>query len=115
VFSLIPHIAFAAGEGVNTLVRALNQYIFNPIIILLFLLALIYFIYGLIKFIQESGSSEGRSTGGRHIMYGLIGMLIMISVYWILGVLMDTFGVDNINLDPDSGQDFVEIDLTNRG
>jgi len=108
---LIPYIAFAAPDNVNDALRILNKYIFNPIIMLLFLAAIIYFIYGLIVFMQESRSSDGRQTGAKHIMYGLIGLLIMISVYFILGVIMDTFGVNNVNFQPDDGQDFVNIQL----
>ena len=107
----LPQVAFAAPENVNELVRAINEFVINPIIILLFVLALIYFVWGLVKFIQESGSPDGRKTGGNHIMWGLIGMLIMVSVFFILNVILDTFGVNNVNLNPGPNQDFVEINL----
>lgn len=108
---LFPHIAYAAPENVNELVRVINKFVINPIIVFLFILALVYFLYGLLMFIKDSASADGRTTGGNHIMYGLIGMLIMVSVFFILNVLMDTFGVNNINLDPGPNQNFVEINL----
>ncbi len=108
---LLPYIAFAAPENINELVRVINKFIINPIIVLLFIGALLFFVWGLIMFIKDSASADGRTKGANNIMYGLLGMLIMVSVFFILGVIMDTFGVDNINLNPGADQDFVTIDL----
>ncbi len=107
---LIPQVAYAAPGNIDVLVRAINQFVINPIIIILFLLALVYFFYGVFVAIKDSKSSEGRAKGGQHMMWGLIGVLIMISVFFILRVLMTTFGVNNINLEPGPDQSFVEID-----
>jgi hypothetical protein len=106
---LLPQVAYAMPENANQLVRSINEFIINPIIVLLFIVAMVYFLWGLIAFIKDSGSADGRTKGGDHIMWGLIGMFIMVSVFFILNLLMNTFGVTNINLQPGPGDDFVTI------
>lgn len=76
-----------------TFIHKVNQVIINPIILLLFAVAVLVFLYGVFMYVKDSDSEEGRATGGRHIMYGIFGMFIMISVFGILNVVMNTIGV----------------------
>ena len=80
--------------SVNELVSRINEFVINPLIGLLFVLALLYFFYGLAQFVLHAGEDEGRDTGKQHMLWGIIGMFIMLSVFEILGVLANTFGVD---------------------
>jgi hypothetical protein len=41
---------------------------------------------------MNAGNEEGRSVGKKHMIWGIIGLLIMIGVYGILGILGGTFG-----------------------
>ncbi|NCS99481.1 hypothetical protein GW765_00710 [Candidatus Parcubacteria bacterium] len=108
--SLLPKIAYAAQpQNINELVGRLNKYLINPIIILMFLLAFVYFLWGLFSFIKDSRSPEGRTTGGSHIMWGLIGMAIMFSVFTILNILMGTLNVQGIKVNPGAGEEYVYI------
>ena len=77
----------------NTLLNKVNAIILNPLITLAFAVALMYFLYGVYEFIKESDSEDARSKGREHILWGIIGMFIMISVYGIIRVLLTTFGV----------------------
>ncbi|MFQ5662031.1 MAG: hypothetical protein ACE5F2_02155 [Candidatus Paceibacteria bacterium] len=70
----------------------INAYILDPIILLLFGLAFAMFFWGGAQFILNAGSEEERTTGKRHMIWGIIGMLIMVGVYGILGILGGTFG-----------------------
>ena len=71
----------------------LNEYILNPLILLMFAVALLVFFWGLLRLIWYSDSDEERDTGRRVIVWGIIGMLIMISVYGIINLLLSTFGI----------------------
>ena len=72
-----------------------NQYILNPLILLAFGLSLIYFAYGVIKFLSTDANdkSSARVEARNSIMWGIVGMVIMFSVYGIIGFLLSTFGI----------------------
>lgn len=88
-------IAFAQAEEVaRGFLDRLNQVILFPLITLLMTVALVVFLYGCFLFIMNSDNETARSQGKQHIMYGVIGMLVMISAYSILSIAANTFGVD---------------------
>ncbi len=64
--------------------------IVNPLINLLFAAALAYFIWGVVVYIRKADSPTDRETGANHIMWGIIGLLIMVSVYSILRIALST-------------------------
>ena len=68
----------------------IKEHILNPAITLLFFLAFLYFVYGVVQFIRHSDSEDGREDGQRHIMWGAIGMFIMISAYGIINLICNT-------------------------
>ncbi len=67
--------------------------VLQPIIYLLFGVAFLIFIWGLVKFIKDKDSDEGRATGWRNILYGILGMVIMVSVFGIINIIAGTIGV----------------------
>lgn len=84
-------------NSVKALLAKINENILNPLIALLFALALLYFMYGVFEFIKGADSEDARKTGGSHILWGFIGLLIMFSVYGILRILTNTLGVPPVN------------------
>lgn len=66
--------------------------IVNPLIVFLFALALVYFLYGVFVFIRGADSEEVRDTGKKHMLWGLVGLFIMVSVYGILSIVIGTVG-----------------------
>lgn len=58
--------------------------IINPIIGLMFAFALVYFIWGVISFIHHSADPSKRKEGLDHIIWGLVGVFIMVSVYGLI-------------------------------
>ncbi len=71
------------------------QYILQPIVVLLFAIALTVFFYGIVKFIRDTGNGGDVEDGKRSIFWGIVGMFIMVSVYGIIRVLLRTFGIPN--------------------
>ena len=92
-FGLI-NVAYA---DINSLVKRVNQYILNPFIAFLFTLALAYFIYGVFQFLMNSDREDARTTGKQNMLWGVIGMAIMMSVFGIMQVIINTLGVTGIN------------------
>lgn len=74
--------------GYELLDQVVDQ-ILNPIIQLMFAIALVWFLWGLFQFIRNSGSEEAVTTGKRHMIWGLIGLFIMSSVFGILNVIVN--------------------------
>ncbi len=64
----------------------------NPLIILGFVIATIYFFYGIFELIYKA--DEANDDHKKNLMYGLIGLFVMFSVYGILKIVLDTFGIN---------------------
>lgn len=72
-----------------------NALILNPLILLLFAIAFVYFIYGVITFIKLEPGDSKKKEALNSIIWGIVGMLIMFSVYGIIRFILDSFGVQN--------------------
>jgi len=70
-----------------------NRLILNPLIILLFTLATVYFIYGIVKFLSLQEGDPARKEAKNALLWGMFGMLIMFSVYGLIRFVLATFGV----------------------
>jgi len=80
-------------ESVSELIDAIVRVIVNPLIGLLFGIALLLFLWGAFQFILDVGEKgEARENGKRHMLWGIIGMVVMVSVFGILAILATTFG-----------------------
>ncbi len=79
-------------DAATTLLGKLVTYVVNPAILLVFAAGFAVFMYGLLEFMWNLNSGEASSKGKAHMVYGLIGMLIMISVYGIIKLIDETFG-----------------------
>ena len=66
--------------------------ILNPIIVLLFVLATIMFLWGVIQYVIGSQGDTGKLEKAKSaILYGIIGMFIMASAWGIVAVLQNFF------------------------
>jgi len=77
-----------------------NDLILNPIILLLFALSFVYFVYGIVKFLRSDADDKGtnRTEARSSILWGLVGMLIMFSVYGIIKFVLASFGIENADI-----------------
>lgn len=55
-------------------------------------LAVVYFLWGVVQFILGAESEEKRREGQMHMFYGIIGLFIMVSVFGIMSVICNTIG-----------------------
>lgn len=75
------------------LVDNIKSQIIEPLILLLMALALATFLWGVAQFIQNADNDEGRATGRRHMIWGIIGLFIMVSAFGIINLICDTFSL----------------------
>ncbi len=66
--------------------------IFNPLYQLAVALAVLYFLYGVFKFIVDMNDPQKKNFGKSHLLWGLVGLLIILSVGGILKLFNDMFG-----------------------
>lgn len=90
-----------AYASVDSFILSVNKVIINPIIVFLFALAIVYFLYGVYEFISNQENEENKTTGKNHMVWGIIGIVIMMGVFTILNIIMNTFDITGI--DPKKG------------
>jgi len=88
------NIAYAS---VDSFVANLNRLIINPLIILLFALALAYFLWGMFEFLSNQENEEKKTKGKSHMIWGIVGITIMMGVWFIMYLILDTFNITEIN------------------
>lgn len=62
-------------------------------IFLLISFAFVYTVYGAVRFIKAEGNE--REEWKKVIMYGIIGIAVMVSVWGLVNILMGTFGFND--------------------
>ena len=88
-------IAYAAPLPAETksLINRILDNIVNPLIMLMIAVAVIYFLWGVFEFIRNAESSEERKKGGMHMLFGALGLFIMVSAYGILNLIISTIRI----------------------
>jgi hypothetical protein len=77
-------------------------YLINDVLVpLIFALAFIVFIWGVAKaYIFSGGEAEAVSQGHRLILWGIIAFAVMISLWGLVNVVADTFGLAGYGAPP---------------
>lgn len=89
-------IAYA--DSVDDLMFKLSTKLLNPIIEFAFIVALVVFLYGVMEYLRTAATPEKRKTGQKHMLFGLLGLLIMFTVYGIINLLLSTFGIQGATI-----------------
>jgi len=92
-----------AEASVSTLMKGINKVIINPIIYFLFAIAVVYFLYGLAQYLLSPDNEEVNQASKKHMLWGIIGLFIMMSVFGIMQLISNTIGANNVQIQ-DSGE-----------
>ncbi len=87
-------VKVAYAGNLDSFLVKVNQFILNPLITLLFALAFVVFLYGVVMFIANQENETERTTGKKHMIWGLVGLVIMFSVWAIINLLVSTFKLE---------------------
>lgn len=95
IFSLLilPSVSFAALGGLRGLLVS-SVDLMNLTIRILFGLAVAYFFWGMIQFIAKSGEERARTEGRKKMLWGIIALFVMASIYGILALVGSTLGIN---------------------
>ena len=93
LLTLTPMVSFAALGGVKSLITTVGQLI-NSVIPIVFGLAVLYFFWGLIQFIQKAGDEHEREAGKQRMLWGIIALFVIVSIFGILQWVGNTLGIE---------------------
>ncbi len=83
----------AAGQ-VDNLFQKLSGYI-NQAIALLFAVATLVFLFGVIQYVIAGGDEKKGATARSYMLYGIVGLAVMAAAWGLVNLLVNTFGGDN--------------------
>lgn len=85
----------------DQLLRNFVTYIVDPLILVIFTAGFFLFVWGLVVFIMDLEEGKNRQQGIEHMKWGIAGMFVMASVYGIVALLNNTFGLQAFSGTPD--------------
>jgi len=107
--AIAPFLAFAqvgTGGCANQLPGTLQSIIctvgniLNTLIPIMMVLAIVYFIWGVIQYVISS-DEEAKKSGKDRMIWGIIGLVAIVAVWGLVAVLTNTFGLTgnaNVNV-----------------
>lgn len=72
---------------VDSLISKIADKILNPIIGLMVAIAVVVFIYGVVEFIANADNEDKRKLGKDHMIWGIVGLFIMVSVFGLMNIV----------------------------
>jgi uncharacterized membrane protein YidH (DUF202 family) len=91
-------IAYAS---LDSFIGNVDRMIINPLILFLFALAVVFFLYGVLEFLLNQENEEKKTTGKSHMLWGVVGITIMLGVFAIMNIILRTLGVGYVH--PEQG------------
>jgi len=91
----LPVVAFAQTgnlSNISALLRNVGD-IVNLALPIIVAVALLFFFYGLAKFILASGDEEARKQGKHIMIWGVVALFVMVSVWGLVAFLGNALGI----------------------
>lgn len=84
---------FVYADSADDLIGKINATIINPAIEFAFIIALVVFLWGVMEYIRGANNETKRKNGRQHMLWGIVGFVIMFGVFGIINLLINTFGI----------------------
>lgn len=85
------------------------SFIVNPLIYLAFGVATAYVFYGFVKFLSKQPGDKERDEARKAIIWGILGMVIMFSVYGLIRLVADTYGIRSSDIGSPSARIYLGL------
>lgn len=94
---VLPMMAHAQEFGeIGEFFENLSTFIQDTLIPLAFAVALVVFLYGVIKYFIAGGANEDKRKEGTQLMiYSIIGFVLMVSIWGIVNIVSGAFGLED--------------------
>ncbi len=93
-----PIIASAQLGNIQNIIESVRR-IIDTLIPLVAALALLYFFWGLAKFILASDDEEARGKGKHIMIWGVVALFVIVSVWGLVRFIGDAIGIQPGNTD----------------
>jgi uncharacterized membrane protein len=70
--------------------------VLSPLVYLIIGASVIVFLYGVFKFIRAEG--DDKQAGREFIIWGIVGLFVMVSVWGLVSILSNTFNINNTSI-----------------
>ncbi len=95
---LVPSVAFAQGTittitNVNGVASKLTS-LGNIALYLLTALAVIYIVWNVVQYLIHGSGEEGRGKASMNILWGIIGLFVIVSIWGLVNILTGTFSTE---------------------
>jgi NADH:ubiquinone oxidoreductase subunit 6 (subunit J) len=67
----------------------------STVLPVLIILGVVYFVWGVVMFVI-SDSEEAKTKGKDKMIYGIIGLAVIIGMWGLVGIVIRTFGINNM-------------------
>jgi len=64
----------------------------NTIIPILVVLGVVYFVWGVVTYVISS-DEEAKKSGRNRMIYGIIGLVVIVAMWGLVGIVTNTFGL----------------------
>jgi len=91
---MLPLVA-GADSTLTEAIGTIQTFISNALIPFVFAVALLIFLWGVVMYVIAGDDEEKKKTGRTYIIYGIIGLAVMASVWGLVGLLTGEFGFTN--------------------
>lgn len=81
-------------DALSGFISKIVDLIIQPLILLLVVAGVAYFIWGLALYIFNAEKPDERKKATDHMIWGVLGIVIMVAVMGILQIVTSTFGVE---------------------
>ncbi len=92
----LPFIASAQSGGFRSIQSGINSVIgiINLLIPLIIGLAIVYFLWGVLQYVAKGHDQEKRDEAKNIMIWGIIAIFVMVSVWGLVGILRNTFQLE---------------------
>ncbi|MBI3888810.1 hypothetical protein HY311_03395 [Candidatus Nomurabacteria bacterium] len=87
----VPFIASAQATGLTDVITKISD-LFKAILPVLVAFGVLYFIWGMVQYFIADGE-EAKKNGRDRIIYGIIGLAVIVSIWGLVAILNQTFGL----------------------
>lgn len=89
---------FAYADSVDDLLFKLSDKVINPVIEMAFIIAFVVFLWGVSEYIRGANNEKKRADGRQHMLWGIVGFVIMFGVFGIITILTRTLGIKGFTI-----------------
>ncbi len=87
-----PALALAQTATIESSLSKVKN-ILDIVIPILITLAVVFFFWGLGQYILNSGDEEGQKEGRSRMIWGIVALFVMVSVWGLVGLIGGTFNI----------------------